>query len=155
MSSKQISITEINHLKELYETNYITWLEETIKLLKTCQLDKLDYENLIEELEDLSKREKRRLRSLLEQIIRHLLMAQYWESERTNNYYHWLAEIVSFRNQLNEDLTTNLYQYLQGNLPIIYSHAVDYVKLKANLTTLPDTCPYTLENLIDKNWLPK
>lgn len=142
-------------LKKLYETDHIEWIEQTIKILKSRQLEQIDYENLIEELEDLAKREKRRLRSLLEQIIRHLLLYQYWDLERVTNSSHWQAEIVSFRNQLNEDLTTNLRQYLEVNLFLIYGNALDYVKAKTNLNTLPDICPYSLDQLMDKNWLPE
>jgi hypothetical protein len=142
-------------LKNLYETNYIEWIEQTIKLLKNSQLDRIDYDNLIEELEDLGKREKRRLRSLLEQIIRHLLLYQYWNSEREQNSHHWQAEIISFRNQLNEDLTANLDRYLTDNLSLIYTNALDYVKAKTNLNIFLDVCPYSLDQLIDKNWLPE
>jgi hypothetical protein len=141
-------------LKKLYDTNYIEWLEQTIELLKNRQMEQIDYENLIEEIEDLAKREKRRLRSLLEQIIRHLLLYQYWKLERQQNSSHWKAEIISFRNQLNEDLTTNLRQYLEENLSLTYSNALDYIKTKTKLNTLPDICPYSLDQLIDKNWLP-
>ena len=63
-------MTAIIDIKTLYEFNYLQWLEETIKCLKNRQLADVDYENLIEELEDLAKNEKRRIRSLLEQIIR-------------------------------------------------------------------------------------
>lgn len=143
------------NLKKIYETDYIEWIEQTIKILKSRQLEQIDYENLIEELEDLAKREKRRLRSLLEQIIRYLLFCQYWDLERVTNSSHWQAEIVSFRNQLNEDLTTNLRQYLEVNLFLIYGNALDYVKAKTNLNTLPDICPYSLDQLMDKNWLPE
>lgn len=72
-------MTAIIHIKTLYESNYLQWLEETIKCLKNRQLTDIDYENLIEELEDLAKNEKSRVRSLLEQIIRHLLLYQYWD----------------------------------------------------------------------------
>ncbi|MEH2045519.1 DUF29 domain-containing protein [Nostoc sp.] len=74
-------MTAIIDIKTLYESNYLQWLEETIKCLKNRQLADVDYENLIEELEDLAKNEKRRVRSLLEQIIRHLLLYQYWDLE--------------------------------------------------------------------------
>jgi replication fork clamp-binding protein CrfC len=141
-------------IKTLYESNYLQWLEETIKCLKNRQLADVDYENLIEELEDLAKKEKRRVRSLLEQIIRHLLLSQYWDLEKPRNANHWAAEIISFRNQLNEDLSVNLRNHLEDNFSIIYSNALDYVKAKTNLTNLPELCPYTLEQILDKNWLP-
>ncbi len=147
-------MTAIIDLKTLYESNYLQWLEETIKCLKNRQLADVDYENLIEELEDLAKNEKRRVRSLLEQIIRHLLLYQYWDLEKPRNANHWAAEIISFRNQLNEDLSANLRNNLEENFSIIYANALDYVKAKTKLTNLPELCPYTLDKILDKNWLP-
>ncbi|WP_338422973.1 DUF29 family protein [Anabaena sphaerica] len=61
---------------------------------------------------------------------------------------------MSFRNQINEDLTANLRNHLDENFSLIYSNALDYVKTKTNLTTLPELCPYTLVQVLDKNWLP-
>jgi hypothetical protein len=55
-------------LKELYEIDDHLWLEETIKLLKANHLEGLDLENLIEELENLGRRDKAKVASLLEQI---------------------------------------------------------------------------------------
>jgi hypothetical protein len=147
-------MTAIIDLKTLYKSNYLQWLEETIKCLRARQLAEVDYENLIEELEDLAKNEKRRVRSLLEQIIRHLLLCQYWDLEKPRNANHWSAEIISFRNQINEDLSANLRNHLEDNFSIIYANALDYVKAKTQLTHLPELCPYTLEQILDKNWLP-
>ncbi|MBD2410655.1 hypothetical protein FACHB389_16980 [Nostoc calcicola FACHB-389] len=147
-------MTAIIDLKTLYESDYLQWLEETIKCLKNRQLADVDYENLIEELENLAKNEKRRVRSLLEQIIRHLLLYQYWDLEKPRNANHWAAEIISFRNQLNEDLSANLRNHLEEDFSIIYGNALDYVKAKTKLTNLPELCPYTLEKIFDKNWLP-
>ena len=141
-------------LKTLYESDYLQWLEETVNLLKSGQLDALDYENLIEELESLGRSEKRAVSSLLEQIIRHLLFYQYWTVELEYNANHWEAEIISFRNQLEKYLTTNLYHYLRDNLDVIYNDAKDYVKAKTKLNHLPNVCPYTLNQLLDKTWLP-
>ncbi|MEH2085820.1 DUF29 domain-containing protein [Nostoc sp.] len=146
-------MTAIIDLKTLYESNYLQWLEETIKCLKARQLAEVDYENLIEELEDLAKNEKRRVRSLLEQIIRHLLLYQYWNLEKPINANDWAAEIISFRNQINEDLSTNIRKHLEDNFSRIYSNALDYVKAKTNLTNLSESCPYSLEQILDKNWL--
>ncbi|MEH2061767.1 MAG: DUF29 domain-containing protein [Nostoc sp.] len=140
-------MTAIIDIKTLYESNYLQWLEETIKCLKNRQLADVDYENLIEELEDLAKNEKRRVRSLLEQIIRHLLIYQYWDLEKPISANHCAAEIISFRNQLNEDLSANLRKYLEDNFSIIYSNALDYVKAKTNLSNLPELCAYTLEQI--------
>lgn len=141
-------------LKQLYETDPHLWLEKTIALLKTNRLEELDRENLIEELESLGKRDKNKAASLLEQIIRHLLLLQYWETEVQDNASHWEAEIDSFRTQLRRHLTTNLHQHLEQEFDTIYQDALRYVTKKTRLENLPSHCPYTLAQLLDQNWLP-
>ena len=151
----QISLFK-NSLKSLYEQDEHLWLTETIKLLKENHLEQLDIENLIEELEGLSKRDKNRVESFLRQIIIHLLLLQYWTTEYDYNCRHWQGEIATFRVQLNRSLTTNLEQYLLENMGDIYQDSVFIVNQKTGLSLqiFPSICPYSLEQLLDKNWLP-
>ncbi len=150
-----MTVIEKIYLKELYEIDDNLWLEKTIDLLKENRLNELDLENLIEELESLARRDKLAMASLLQQIIRHLLLLQYWNAEYERNYSHWEAEIVSFRSQINDNMTTNFYNYLRENLPSIYSKALKYVQKKSRLDTFPQQCPYTLEQLLDEDWFPQ
>jgi NTP pyrophosphatase (non-canonical NTP hydrolase) len=145
----------IPDLKTLYEIDDSLWLEETIELLKAKQFEALDLDNLIEELEDLGSEKKFRVASFLQQIIRHSLLLQFWTSERSYNQAHWKSEIVSFKDQLKRYLSTNLRKYLEQEFDNIYEEAVRYVRQKTdNKVNFPDTCPYTLEELLDPNWLP-
>ena len=145
-----------NSLKSLYEQDEHLWLTETIELLKENRLEQLDIENLIEELEGLSKRDKSRVESFLRQIIIHLLLLQYWTTEYEYNYRHWQGEVATFRVQLNRSLTTNLKQHLSDNREDIYQESVFIVTQKTGLSLqiFPSICPYFLEQLLDKSWLP-
>jgi hypothetical protein len=148
-------MTVIPDLKTLYEIDDSLWLEEIIELLKAKRFDALDLDNLIEELEDLGNEKKFRVASLLEQIIRHCLLLQFWTRERDYNQDHWELEIVNFQIQLKRGLTTNLRNYLQNELTSIYEDALFFVRKKTkNKVIFPDTCPYSLEELLDPNWLP-
>jgi hypothetical protein len=111
-------MTVITDLKQLYEIDDSLWLEETIELLKNKQFNQLDLENLIEELEALGRHDKNAVASLLEQVIRHLLLLQYWTTELEYNGSHWRAEIIGFRSQLRKTLTTNLRNYLLQELDL-------------------------------------
>ena len=75
----------VHQLKQLYELDDSQWLGETISLLRNHQFQQLDLEHLIEELEDLGKEKKNAVASLLEQVIRHLLLLQYWTKEAEYN----------------------------------------------------------------------
>ena len=142
------------NLEKLYENEYDQWLTEMVKLLKNRDLENLDYENLIEELEALGRSEKNAVKSLLLQIIVHLMLYQFWQLEKERNANHWAAEIITFRVQLEDKLTTNLQNYLLDELSKIYQNALLIVQKKTQLNYLPKQCPYTLGQLLDKQWFP-
>jgi hypothetical protein len=145
----------LTNYQQLYETDYLQWLEETIALLKNRQFESLDLDNLIEELEDLGSEKRNAVVSLLDQVIRHLLLLEYWESEVTNNSIHWQGEIYNFRLQLQDKMTKTLYNHLVYKLDMIYGRALKAVNIKTQkLVDFPENCPYSLEELLDIDWLP-
>ena len=146
--------TQTLKLQDLYETEYDQWLTAMVERLKHHQFDQLDTEHLIEELEDLGRSEKSAVKSLLRQIIVHLLLYQFWQLEREQNANHWAAEIISFRLQLVDRLTPNFRNYLADELPNIYQSAWLIARTKTQLQSLPKQCPYSLEDLLDKTWFP-
>ncbi|MBD2141530.1 DUF29 domain-containing protein [Anabaena sp. FACHB-1250] len=149
-------MTVITNLQQLYETDDHLWLLETIQLLKQGRFDELDLENLIEELESLAKRDKHQVKILLEQIIRHLLLLQFWTQEYDRNKNHWRSEIRSFRVQLKDRLTSNLYNYLSSIFITIYEDALGYVQEKTGFTVnFPRECPYSFDEVLDIHYLPK
>lgn len=145
----------VTHLKNLYALDDSQWLEYTIELLKNHQFKDLDLENLIEELEYLGNERKNAVASLLDQIIRHLLLLQYWTSELEYNRSHWQGELYTFRIQLKRRLTTNLQNYLESELSSIYQDALGFVKIKTQAQVVfPSECPYSLNQLLYIEWLP-
>jgi len=145
----------LTNYQQLYETDDLQWLEETIALLKNRQFEALDLDNLIEELEDLGSEKRNAVVSLLDQVIRHLLLLEYWESEVTNNRIHWQGESYNFRLQLQDKMTKTLYNHLVYKLDSIYGRALKAVNIKTQkLVDFPEKCPYSLEELLDIDWLP-
>jgi len=142
-------------MRDLYELDYLAWYELTLEQVKGKQLNQLDLESLSEVLENLVRDTKRSGESYLRQIIIHLLLIQYWESERIN-HRHWAAEIVNFRSELETDMTTNLRKHLELVKENIYQRALRYVikKTELNKTLFPIQCPYSLEQLLDDDWFP-
>lgn len=143
-------------LKSIYEIDEHLWLEETIKVLQSHRFNELDLDNLIEELKSLSRRDKNKVASLLEQVIIHLLLLEYWQEEYEYNANHWRGEILAFRGQLKRLYTTNLGHYLSNELGELYERSIKIAseKTKLNIKTFPQNCPYTLEQLLDENCLP-
>ncbi|MGK7945531.1 MAG: DUF29 domain-containing protein [Microcystaceae cyanobacterium] len=146
--------TQQHKLKHLYQSDESLWLTEMVKLLRENRLAELDIEHLIEELEALGRSEKSAVKSLLLQIIVHLLLYHFWQQERERNGNHWMGEIITFRVQLEDRLTTNLKNYLLDNLDKIYDNARLIVERKAQLNNLPLSCPYSFTDLLEKEWFP-
>jgi len=144
--------------KQLYETDYHLWVVETVKQLQNRDFEAVDWENLIDEVLDLSRREKRRLESLLTRLCEHLLKLKYWDSERERNQGHWQGEIRNFRIQIQRDLkaSPSLKRHLSEIFEDCYEDArkimIDKTQLSPN--TFPSKPIAPLENVLDENWLP-
>jgi hypothetical protein len=71
-------ITQVEMVsKTLYDSDYNLWVLETVKQLEKREFSALDLEHLIEEVTDLSRRDKRKLESLLTRLIEHLLKLKF------------------------------------------------------------------------------
>ena len=153
-------VTDLAHQKhkQLYETDYNLWVLETVKQLQNRELDSLDWENLIDEVSDLSRREKRRLESLLTRLLEHLLKLKYWDSERELNQNHWQREIRNFRKQIKRDLkaSPSLKTYLTDQFLELYQDARELVSDASGLPIehFPESTLAPLEKVLDENWLP-
>jgi Domain of unknown function DUF29 len=69
----------------LYDQDYYLWLRTTINELRAGQFSSVDLNNLIEELEDTGRSQKRTIESLLIKLIEHLLKLKCWDQERERN----------------------------------------------------------------------
>lgn len=144
--------------KKLYDTDYHLWVMETVKHLENKDFDAIDLENLIEEVWDLSRREKKRLKSLLRNLLEHLLKLKYWEFEIIQNQGHWKGEIRTFRKQIKDELenSPSLKRYLLEILDECYQDAREIVSDKSQLPikTFPEALIGTMEQILNENWFP-
>lgn len=67
----------ITPIVNLYDHDYLLWTEEVVNKLRTKDFDRLDIDNLIEEVESLGRSEKRELRSRIKTLLEHLLKRIY------------------------------------------------------------------------------
>jgi hypothetical protein len=144
--------------KSLYDTDYNLWVLETVKKLKDRNYDSIDWENLIEEVLDLSKRDKKKVQSLLIKLFEHLLKLKCWQSEYQYNKAHWEAEILNLRQLINIELedSPSLKPYLQSIFKDCYhkGKAIASKRLQLPLNSFPDNPIGNLEQILDEDWLP-
>ncbi|MFN7198433.1 MAG: DUF29 domain-containing protein [bacterium] len=145
-------------ISNLYDSDYQLWLESTINQLRQGDFQSVDWPNLLEELADLGKNNRRALKSLLTRLLEHLLKLTYWQSQRDYNQAGWKKEIRNFRLQIADLLadSPSLKSYLREILAKCYLDArnllIDETKLDASIFPLEVLA--SLEEILDQNWLP-
>ena len=143
--------------RALYEEDFPLWAERQAALLRARRFEQLDLDNLIEEVEDLSRRERDSVESYAETILEHLLKLNFSPAARPRRL--WLVTVDKQRPKLARKLTTTLRDHLQAELPALYAGQQRPVarllaKDGVSADALPATCPYTLEQVLDVDWYP-
>ncbi len=62
-----------NQLFQLYETDFNLWIEQTVNHLKKGNLQAVDLDNLIEEISDMGRNNRREIFGRLKVLLMHLL----------------------------------------------------------------------------------
>lgn len=147
---KKLSISASASLEsELeYEKDFSKWAHNQALFLKKREFAKLDMDNLIEEIEDLSKREKQRLTSYLENLLMHLLKVHYQPEMRTGS---WDASIKEATYKVKKTLSEN--PSLKPKLKEVLKDAYFAARLKAVVETqlkeetFPESCQWSLKEI--------
>ncbi len=131
-----------NQLKQLYCQDLNLWRQEIINAIQNKQLENMDWDNLIEEINDMGASEKRALRSYMKRLIEHILKLRYWDDEREYNQRGWKKEVVNFREEIKSILeeSPSLKNYLQQNYSDWYKKSAKAMRQEFSI---PD------DNLVD------
>ncbi len=84
--------------KSLYEDDFLLWIEDVSQKLETRDFNNLDLDNLIEEIQNLGKSQKREVRSRLQTLLAHLLKRIYVDSPL--DYNGWERTIREQRKEI-------------------------------------------------------
>ena len=142
-------------LKTLYDTDFNLWVEAQLAALQSRRLEEIDLPNLIEEIEDLAKRDKKALRSHLKVLLLHLLKWQFQPAKRSNS---WRASIANARIEIEDILSDS--PSLENYLPTIVDKAYANARTLASTETgvelevFPENLPYELSQVLDTDFLP-
>ena len=126
----------MSNINQLHETDFNLWIEETIDAIKSRDVNNMDWENLLEELEDMGASQKRSLDSYVQRLVEHILKLKYWHSERERNKKGWRSEVVNFRNRINRLLKKNpsLKNYLSSEYADNYQDAIAAMSEKFDIS---------------------
>lgn len=143
-------------MAKVYESDFSGWIDQTIRLLKGGHWHDVDVNHLIEEIEDLGKRERRAISSQLIRLLLHLLKWQYQPQRRTDS---WLDSITDARTQIDLAIadSPSLKSYPAEQLTDCYRRARRQASQQTGLKadTFPETCPYAVDLVLSEDWLPR
>jgi len=139
-----------------YDQDLYSWSLEQARLLRERKFDQIDLEHIIEEIEDMSKSERRALESFLETLLMHLLKWQYQPVFQGNS---WKYTVIEQRKRLEKHLKQN--PGLKGKLEESIADAYELARYSAaketglNISNFPETCPWEYGQFMDTDFWPK
>jgi len=112
-------------MSALYESDFNSWIEEQVNLLKAKEYKHIDLENLIEEIESMGKSDRRALTSQMIRLLVHLLKFKYQPTmqEDSNSWNRTIREAKSEINLILQD-SPSLHNYLEVNFRGLYLKAI-------------------------------
>jgi len=139
----------------LYDQDIVAWANQQAQALRAGRFDQLDLERLAEEIEDVGKSEQRELISRLAILITHLLKWGYQPERRGTS---WESTIRTQRDAIARRVkrTPSLKRTLADPdwFADAWNDGRDLALREPGLSELPQACPWTLERIINPDWLP-
>jgi Domain of unknown function DUF29 len=129
----------------LYDEDFALWIEEQVAALRAGDVSGLDTENLIEELEGLTKRDQRALGSQLKRIMAHLLKQRHQPGRASRS---WEDSIQDGREEVADileqspSLRKTLPDLMRKNYPRAVAQAARDTRLP--LERFPERPPFDL-----------
>jgi hypothetical protein len=136
------------NLKEIYEQDFYLWIMENLRLLRNKEYGLVDWENLLEEIEYMARRELRSLIDLMAVIMEHLYK---WEHFReTKHTLKAKAQEKEILQRAWEDAVLNLIAWFKWNEKL----ALKYFDRLPTKEDFPKECPYSFEQIMEyEPWL--
>lgn len=148
---------------ELHERDFYAWTRQQARELRRLRRLRantpLDLAHLAEEIEDLGNEVRHAVESQLERLVEHLSKLEH--SALGAPRRGWAVSVSNARHEIERRLTPTLRRAIERRLPTLYAHArrtarlalLDHPEPEA-AAALPETCPYTLDQLLDEDWYP-
>lgn len=149
-------LSSATNTTDLYDRDYYLWLSHTANLISEGKFNEIDAANLIEEIEDMGRSEKRGIESNLVVVLLHLLKYKYQPEKRTNS---WKSSIREHRRRLRKAFadSPSLKRHFEEVFDECYQdgreQAADETGLPLN--TFPTESPFSPSEALNSDYLPQ
>ena len=132
----------------LYDADTLVWSEQQAALLRRLAAgervnEAVDWENVIEEIEDVGRAQISGFQSLLRQALVHLLRIH---GDPAGPVTHWRSETIGFLSDARDRFAPSMRQRI--DLAKLYRRARDQAASAIPGADLPPECPVTLDDLV-------
>ncbi|MEL6968216.1 MAG: DUF29 domain-containing protein [Pseudomonadota bacterium] len=139
----------------LYDRDYYAWIKSQVRALRERRIADIDFENLMDEVEDLGKSEKRALLSRFEVLQAHLLKWRYQSHRRSKSWEGTIREQrLRIADLLTENPSLKTLPFEQKGRIYELASVLFLKETGLDLETLPDASPFTIEETLDPNFWP-
>lgn len=139
--------------KKLYGSDFSLWLNENINALQKRDLNKMDINNIIEELRGMGISQKNELKSRLIVLMSHILKWIYQPSYRNP---HWVGTIKEQRCHIRMVLeeSPSLKKEIRNYCNLQYKDAVDSAmdETRLPIETFPKSLELTEFDILEKSY---
>jgi hypothetical protein len=145
---------------ELYERDFNEWVQHNVDLLLRGRTAEADLAHLADELEKLANYEQRAIKKRLVALVADLLKWKYQSEKRysRSGKSFLLSRILGRRWRLKLILkqSPSLKRYAASALAANYHHAAKQAVIQTGIPIgqFPAECPFTLDQVLDDEFLP-
>jgi hypothetical protein len=139
--------------QRLYDTDFYAWTQDQARKLREVRDNRLDAENLAEEVADLGDSELRAVKSHLESLLVHLLKAAFSPADQPRS--GWLNEADTHQDQARQAFSPSMHQRIE--LDRYWQRAIrqtnrDLAGYGEDGIPRTMTCPFTLDALLAEDF---
>jgi Domain of unknown function DUF29 len=137
---------------DLYDRDVLAWSEHQAELLRRVargeRVNDIDWDHVVEEIEDVGLSELHAVQSYLEQLLTHLLKLRGWPELGECN--HWRSEIVIFQAGAARRFAPSMCQRIDlEGLHETALQRIEPLRYGGRPALQPSaTCPITLDQLL-------
>lgn len=144
-----------------YDDDFYAWTQEQARLLREAARERLntpiDWEHVAEEIEDMGRSDAKALGSALKRVIEHLLKLEH--SPASDPRLGWRESVVNHRIAAWDEIDAS--PSLRRKIDLARAHrdarrlaVLGLARDGVSDDTVPQDCPYTLEQVLDHDWWP-
>ncbi len=144
-----------------YDTDFAAWTAAQGKLLRRraagelANDEGLDWLNLAEEIESAGASEKREVRSRLARIVQHLLKWRYQPELRSRSWQNTLlAQRRDLQAVFEDSPSLRTFAASDRIMSAAFAAGRQDAEQETGVLRLPDVCPWTLDQVLDPDFLP-